>query len=339
MAPIYPLFPVRESGHLQVSPIHSIYYEDCGILTGVPVLYIHGGPGEGMYMSLTYSFGCTDPVSKGIVDSDRQYFDPTHYRSVLFDQRGCGKSLPSACLDDNTTWTLVADIEALREHLEIEKWIVCGGSWGSTLSLAYSQKHTDRCMGLILRGIFTIRRKELEWFYQKGADMLFPDYFETYEACIPEAERGDMIAAYYKRLIGDNEEEKLKCAGAWSSWESSTVKLIIDPEIIKKTENPKWALASARIESHFFVNAGWMRDGQLIEEAYRIKHLPIFIVQGRYDVVCPAKTSWDLYKALGGEKNSNVEYLVIADCGHSAHEDKIEEALVNAAEKFKALKM
>jgi proline iminopeptidase len=273
------------------------------------------------------------------VDSDRQYFDPTHYRSVLFDQRGCGKSLPSASLEDNTTWTLVADIEALREHLNIEKWIVCGGSWGSTLSLAYSQKHTDRCMGLILRGIFTMRREELEWFFQKGADMLFPDYFEPLKACIPEAERGDMIAAYYKRLTGDNEEEKLKCAGAWSNWECSTVKLIVDQETIEKAADPKWALASARIETHFFANAGWMRDGQLIEEAYKIKNLPIFIVQGRYDVVCPAKTSWDLYQALGREQNPNVEYLVIPDCGHSAHESKIEEALVDAAEKFKALKM
>jgi proline iminopeptidase len=168
---------------------------------------------------------------------------------------------------------------------------------------------------------------------------LFPDYFEPYKACIPEAERGDMIKAYYKRLTGDDEEEKLKCAGAWSTWESSTVELIVNGEYIKKAENPKWALAFARIECHFFVNAGWMRDGQLIEEAYKIKYLPIFIVQGRYDVVCPAKTSWDLYQALGGKENPNVEYLVIADCGHSAHENKIEEALVDAAEKFKALKM
>jgi proline iminopeptidase len=273
------------------------------------------------------------------VDSDRQYFDPTHYRSILFDQRGSGKSLPSASLDDNTTWTLVADIEALREHLKIEKWIICGGSWGCTLSLAYSQKHTERCMGLILRGIFTLRREEVEWFYQKGADMLFPDYFESYKACIPEAERGDMIAAYYRRLTGNDEEEKLKCAGAWSTWESSTVTLVVDRENIRRAENPKFALASARIECHYFVNAGWMREGQLIEEAHLIKHLPIIIVQGRYDVVCPAKTSWDLYQALGGEENSNVEYLVIADCGHSGHETKIEEALVDAAETFKALKI
>lgn len=321
MAPIYPPFPVRASGYLQVSPIHSIYYEDCGIPTGVPILYLHGGPGE------------------GIIDSDRQYFDPTHYRSILFDQRGSGKSLPSACLDDNTTWTLVADIEALREHLKVERWIVCGGSWGSTLALAYSQKHTERCMGLILRGIFTLRRTELKWFYQRGADMLFPDYFEPYTNCIPEEERGDMIAAYYKRLTGNNEEEMLKCAAAWSTWEISTVKLIVDEEAVSKAADPKWALANARIESHFFVNAGWMRDGQLIEEAYKIKHLPIVIVQGRYDIICPAKTSWELYQALGGRENSNVEYLVIPDCGHSAHEDKMEQALVDAAEKFKVLDM
>jgi proline iminopeptidase len=209
------------------------------------------------------------------VDSDRQYSDPTHYRSTLFDQRGSGKSLPSAYLDDNTTWTLVADIEALRKHLKVEKWVVFGGSWDSTLSLAYSQKHTEHCIGLILRGIFTLRREELEWFYQKGTDRLFPDYFEPYKTCIPEPERSNVI----------------------------------------KAENPKWALAFARIECHFFVNARWMRDRQLIEEAYKVRHLSIIIVPGRYDVVCPAKTSWDLYQALGGKENSNVEYLVKADCG------------------------
>ncbi|KUJ14049.1 proline iminopeptidase [Mollisia scopiformis] len=320
MAPIYPPLQVRETGYLQVSSVHSIYYEDSGIATGVPIVHLHGGPGEGM------------------VDSDRQYFDPTHYRIILFDQRGCGKSLPSGCLDDNTTWTLVADMEALREHLNIEKWIVMGGSWGSTLSLAYSQKHTERCMGLILRGVYTLRRRELEWFYQQGANMLFPDYFEQYRACIPEAERGDMIAAYYKRLTGDNEEEKLKCASAWVTWESATVELIVNQEYIKKAQDSKWALPFARIESHFFVNGGWMREGQLIEDAYKIKHLPVFIVQGRYDVVCPAKTSWELYQALGGKENSNVEYLIIPGCGHSSHEKRIEESLVNATEKFKIFK-
>ncbi|RDW95367.1 putative proline iminopeptidase [Coleophoma crateriformis] len=320
MAPIYAAFDVNTSGHLQVSSVHSIYYEECGKPNGVPIVYLHGGPGG------------------GIEDSDRRYFDPSHYRSILFDQRGSGKSTPHASLEDNTTWDLVSDIEALREHLKIEKWIVFGGSWGSTLALAYSQKHPDRCLGLILRGIFSLRREELEWFYQKGADMLFPDFFDAYKAVIPEAERGDMMRAYYTRLTGDDEAEQHKCAGAWSTWETATSKLIVDPEYIKKAEDPKWALAFARIESHFFVNGGWMRDGQLIDDAHKIKHLPIIIIQGRYDVVCPAKTSWDLYKALGGKGNSNVEYQIIGDVGHSAHEVKVEEALVDAADKFKFIK-
>jgi len=319
MAPIYPAFPVTKSGHLPVSSVHSLYYEDCGLPTGVPIVYLHGGPGG------------------GIEDDDRRYFDPSHYRSILFDQRGSGKSTPSASLEDNTTWHLVADIEALREHLKIEKWIVFGGSWGSTLTLAYSQKHPDRCLGLILRGIFTLRKEELNWFYQKGADMLFPDYFEPYKNAIPVEERGDMMKAYYKRLTGDNEEEKMKCASAWSIWETSTSKLIVDPKYIQKAEDPKWALTFARIEAHFFVNEGWIKDGQLIEDAHKIQHLPIVILQGRYDVVCPAKTSWDLYQALGGKKNEKVEYKLLT-CGHSAHEPELEEALVDAAEKFKFIK-
>ncbi|KAH6714523.1 proline iminopeptidase [Leptodontidium sp. 2 PMI_412] len=320
MAPVYPPLPVNQSGHLPVSPVHKIYWEECGLPTGVPIVYLHGGPGG------------------GIDDSDRQYFDPTHYRSILFDQRGSGKSTPPASLEDNTTWHLVADIEALREHLKIEKWIVFGGSWGSTLSLAYSQTHPERCLGLILRGLFTLRRDELEWFYQKGANYLFPDYFAPYEAVIPVEERGDMMKAYYKRLTGDNEEEKLRCAQAWSTWETATSKLMVDPEYIKKVEDPKWALAFARIESHFFVNGGWMKEGQLIEDAHKIKDLPIIIIQGRYDVVCPAKTSWDLYQALGGPENPRVEYKIIGDVGHSAHESKVELALVDAADKFKSLK-
>ncbi|KAG0647763.1 Prolyl aminopeptidase [Hyphodiscus hymeniophilus] len=320
MAPLYAAFAVNQSGHLQVSPIHSIYYEECGDTKGVPILYLHGGPGG------------------GIEDDDRRYFDPSHYRSILFDQRGSGKSTPHASLEDNTTWSLVSDIESLREHLKVEKWIVFGGSWGSTLSLAYAEKHPERCLGLILRGIFTLQRSELEWFYQKGADMLFPDYFDAYKKVIPEAERGDMMGAYYKRLTGDNEEEKLKCAGAWSTWETSTSKLIVDPEYIKKAGDPKWALAFARIESHFFVNGGWLEDGQLIRAAPILKDLPIVIIQGRYDVVCPAKTSWELYQALGGESNKNVEYKIIGDSGHSAHEKSIEEALVDAADKFKSIK-
>ncbi|KAH8201193.1 hypothetical protein TruAng_004661 [Truncatella angustata] len=320
MAPIYPKFDVTKSGHLQVSSVHSIYWEDCGAPSGVPIIYLHGGPGG------------------GIEDSDRQYFDPSHYRSILFDQRGSGKSTPHASLEDNTTWHLVEDIEKLRKHLGIEKWIVFGGSWGSTLALAYSEKHPDQCLGLIIRGIFTLRREELLWYYQQGANFLFPEYFEPYEACIPEEERGDMMQAYYKRLTGDNEEEKLKCADNWSRWEVSTSRLIINQEYIAKANDPKWALAFARIESHYFVNGGWMKDGQLVDDVHKIKHLPIVIIQGRYDVVCPAKTSWDLYKALGGKENKNVEYTIVGDAGHSAHEPSIEEALVDALEKFKSIK-
>lgn len=222
MAPIYAPFGVNNSGHLKVSEIHSIYWEECGLQDGIPIVYLHGGPGG------------------GIEDGDRQYFDPASYRSVLFDQRGSGKSTPHASLEENTTWDLVADMEQLRQHLKIEKWVVFGGSWGSTLALAYSEKYPDRCLGLILRGIFALRKSELQWFYQSGADMLFPDAFEPYRAIIPEEERGDLIGAYYKRLTGEDEDEKLRAATAWSTWEAATSKLIVDPEYVKRAENPKW---------------------------------------------------------------------------------------------------
>jgi len=232
---------------------------------------------------------------------------------------------------------LVEDIEKLRNHFGVTKWFVFGGSWGSTLSLAYAETHPDHCLGLILRGIFTLRRSELEWFYQSGAEWIFPDYFENYKSMIPESERGDMMAAYHKRLTGDDEEEKLKCAAAWSRWETCTSMLLVDKEFVKKADDPQWALAFARIECHFFVNRGWMEEGQIIRDATKIKHLPIVIVQGRYDVVCPAKTSWDLYQALGGEQNKGVEYIIIDKSGHSAREKDTTEALVDAANRFRSL--
>ncbi|QDS75806.1 hypothetical protein FKW77_000245 [Venturia effusa] len=317
----YPAFATNKTGFLKVSDLHSVYWEECGKPDGLPVIYVHGGPGG------------------GIDDDDRRYFDPSIYRSVLFDQRGCGKSMPAAELTDNTTWHLVSDMEKLRESLKIEKWVVFGGSWGSTLSLAYAEKHPERCLGLILRGIFTLRRKELDWFYQSGADFLFPDYFEDYKKRIPVSEQNDMMAAYYKRLTGDNEEEKVDCADAWSRWEAATSKLLVDPSYVARVDDPKFALAFARIECHYFVNGGFMEDGALLlpENVAKIKHLPISIVQGRYDVVCPAITSWELYKALGGDSNKKLAYKIIGDCGHSAHELKIEEQLVQFADEFKRL--
>jgi proline iminopeptidase len=227
---LYPESKPNHSGLLQVSSLHSIYWEECGNPGGLPVVYVHGGPGG------------------GIDESDRRYFDPAVYRSILFDQRGAGKSTPPAELAENTTWHLVSDIEALRTMLKIDKWVVFGGSWGSTLALAYAEKHPDRCLGLILRGIFTLRRKELLWFYQEGADFLFPDFFEDYKNQIPVEEQGDLMKAYYKRLTGDDEEEKLACAGAWSKWETATSKLIVDPEYIKKCDDPKWALGKLKSE-------------------------------------------------------------------------------------------
>lgn len=316
---LYPLTQPNDSGFLQVSDIHSIYWEECGRKDGLPLIYVHGGPGGGI-----------DP-------SDRRYFDPSVYRVVLFDQRGAGKSTPSASLEENTTWHLVEDMERLREKLNIEKWVVFGGSWGSTLSLAYSETHPDRCLGLILRGIFTLRRKELLWFYQEGANFLFADFYEEYRNQIPPAEQDDLMTAYYKRLTGDDEDAKLACAAAWSKWETATSRLIVDPEYIKKSTNPKWALAFARIESHYFVNGGWMEDGQLLKNVDKIKHLPIAIVQGRYDIVCPAITSYELYKALGGEQNDKLTYKVLGDCGHSAHEKAIEEELVRITDAFKVM--
>lgn len=310
----------NDSGFIKVSDIHTIYWEECGNPNGLPIIYVHGGPGGGI-----------DP-------RDRRYFDPKVYRSILFDQRGAGKSTPAAELEGNTTWDLVDDMETIRKQLKVDKWVVFGGSWGSTLSLAYAEKHASQCLALILRGIFTLRRKELLWFYQEGANFLFPDFFEDFVAQIPEDERHDMMAAYYKRLTGSNEEEKLRCAGAWSTWETATSKLLVDPEYIKKASDPKWALAFARIESHFFVNEGWMQDGQLLRDVEAIRHLPITIVQGRYDVVCPAITSWELYQSLGGKKNDKVLYKIVGDSGHSASETAIQAELVKAADSYRSLR-
>lgn len=310
-APIEPY----DTGKLKVSDVHTLHYEQAGNPHGKPVVVLHGGPGG----------GCDEWY--------RQFFNPEKYRAILFDQRGAGKSTPSASLVDNTTWHLVADIEKLREHLGIDKWVVFGGSWGSTLALAYAETHPDRVKALILRGIFTLRRKELLWFYQDGASCMFPEAWERYLEPIPEAERFDMMSAYHRRLTGDNDDERIRSAKAWTQWEMATSRLYVDPAYLKRAEADTFALAFARIEAHYFVHGGFFKyDGQLIQEADKISHIPGVIVQGRYDVVCPPFTAYDLH-----QRWPKADYIVVPDAGHSMKEDGILSELVTACDKFSDL--
>jgi proline iminopeptidase len=310
---LYPPIEPFDTGRLKVSDIHEIYYEQVGNPKGKPVVFLHGGPGG------------------GIVPEYRQFHDPEAYRVVLFDQRGSGKSTPHASLEENTTWDLVADIEKLREHFGIEKWQVFGGSWGSTLALAYAETHPDRAAELVLRGIFLCRPGEIQWFYQQGTNWTFPDVWEEYEKVIPEGERGDMISAYYRRLTGDNEQEKIAAARAWSIWEGSTSKLFFDPASIEKFSDPHFALAFARIECHYFMNNCFFpTDNYLLENVGKIRHIPGVIVQGRYDVVCPAKSAWDLHRAW-----PEAELHLTPDAGHSVLEPGNASALIEATDKFR----
>lgn len=309
---LYPALEPYETGRLKVSEIHEIYYELCGNPAGKPAVVCHGGPGGGLTPSM------------------RRYFDPKRYRIVLFDQRGCGKSTPNAELRENTTWDLVADMEKLRRQLDIERWQVFGGSWGSTLALAYAETHPERVTELVLRGIFTLRRDELLWFYQEGASWIFPDAWEAFLAPIPDAERGDLMAAYYRRLTGSNESEKVSAAKAWSAWEGGTVSLIPSQERIDSFSNDAFAVAFARIECHYFINRGFFdQDEQLIAAAHKLRHIPAVIVQGRYDVCTPMKTAWDLHKAW-----PEASFKIIADAGHAASEEGIIDALVRATDEF-----
>jgi len=307
-----PLEPF-DQGMFQVSDIHALYYEQCGNPAGQPVVFLHGGPGGG--------------ISPGY----RQFFDPAHYRVILFDQRGAGRSTPHAELRENTTWDLVADIERLREHFKIERWQVFGGSWGSTLALAYAETHPDRVTALVLRGIFLCRPKEINWFYQNGADAIFPDVWEEYERVIPEAERVDMLTAYHRRLTGADEQVRLEAARAWSVWEGSTSKLVPDPGLIERFGEAHLALAMARIECHYFMhNAFFETENYLIENVGKIWDIPAVIVQGRYDVVCPMMSAWDLHKAW-----PEAELRIVPDAGHSAMEKGIISALVEATDRFR----
>jgi proline iminopeptidase len=310
---LYPAIKPYNTGFLRVSDVHEVYYEESGNQKGKPVVFLHGGPGGG-----------TDPKM-------RRFFDPKRYRIVLFDQRGCGKSRPHASLVDNTTWHLVEDIETLRKHLGIDRWLVFGGSWGSTLALAYAQKHPKAVTALILRGIFLLRRWELEFLYQNesGTAALFPDLWSLYVEPIPESERGDMMQAYYKRLTSDDPKVLTAAAKAWSLWEGSTSHLRMSEDYIAKFQEDKFAAAFARIECHYFVNAGWLEEGQLLKNIDVIRDIPSIIVQGRYDVVCPVKTAWDLHLAW-----PEAEINIVPDAGHSAFEPGITDALIAAADRY-----
>lgn len=309
---LYPAIDPYDTGMLSVSELHTIHYEQVGNPDGKPVVFFHGGPGGGI-----------EPIY-------RRYFDPQKWRVVLFDQRGCGRSTPHAELRDNTTWHLVDDTEKLRSHLNIDRWAVFGGSWGSTLAIAYSQTHPDKTTALFLRGIFMLRQHELLWFYQDGASAIFPDAWEAYLQPIPPEERHDLIAAYYQRLTSPNPQVRREAARAWSIWEASTSKLVPDSRLMERFGQDEFAAAFARIECHYFVNNGFVAtENQFLDNVDRIRHIPAVIVQGRYDVVCPMATAWELHRAW-----PEAEFIIIPDAGHSITEPGIRDALIAATDRF-----
>ena len=304
-----------DTGLLRVSAVHELYYEQCGNPRGKPVVFLHGGPGA------------------GLVPDYRRFFDPEVYRVILFDQRGSGRSVPHASLDDNTTWHLVQDIEQLREHFGVDQWLVFGGSWGSTLALAYAETHPERVGGLVLRGIFLGRQNEARWFYEdsQGASAIFPDNWEDFLRVIPTAERGDMIGAYYRRLTSTDEATRQEAARAWSIWESSALRLLPDQELIDEFSEPEKAVALARIECHYFTNNCFFEtDNYLLEHVDRIRHIPAVIVHGRYDIICPLMSAWELHRAWP-EATLNI----IPDAGHATSEPGITDALVRATDGFR----
>lgn len=307
---LYPEIEPFASGWMPTEGVHEIYYEECGAPGGKPMLVLHGGPG-----------GATNPAM-------RRFFDPARWRVILFDQRGCGQSRPNAVLEDNDTWKLIEDIERLRERCGVDKWAVFGGSWGSTLALAYAITHPGRVESLILRGIFLLTQKELSWFYQDGASMIFPDAWESFLAPIPEAERGDLMGAYYRRLTSDDPEVRREAAVAWSSWEGDTVSAKGPAARPEKFAEPDFAVAFARLECWYFMNRGFLpEDGWILKQVDRIRHIPAWIVQGRFDVVTPMSGAWALHRAW-----PEARFEVVGDAGHASTEPGIVDALVRATD-------
>ena len=311
METLYPPIQPYAEHRLAVEPPHELYLEECGNPDGLPVLFVHGGPGAGY-----------EPWH-------RQFFDPQKYRIILFDQRGAGRSTPHAELAANTTAHLVADMEAIRAYLGVDRWLLFGGSWGSTLSLVYAQAHPDRVLGLILRGIFLCRREEIQWFYQEGASRIFPDYWEDFLRPIPGDERGDLLDAYHRRLTGDDELARMAAAKAWSLWEGRTATLRPRRSVIDHFADPHTALALARIEAHYFVHDAFLEPDQILRDAPRLADIPGILVQGRYDVICPPKSAWDLLRAW-----PRAELQIVPDAGHAASERGIVDALVRATRRM-----
>ena len=304
---LFPAIQPIRSFYFQVSSKHELYVEECGKADGVPVVFLHGGPG-----------GSCEPAH-------RRYFDPERYRIILFDQRGCGKSRPHASLRHNTTQDLIADLEKIRQKLGIEKWVVFGGSWGSTLALAYAETHPDRVLGLILRGIFLCRQQDIDWFYQGGTARLFPDAWEDFVSPIPQNERSDLVKAYYTRLTSDNELERMAAAKAWSIWEGCTATLKPNSAVIDYFSDPHIALSIARIECHYFSNNSFFEHNQLLDNASKLKDIPGYIVHGRYDVICPVDQAFELH-----QKWPNSQLKIIADAGHAVSEEGIAQALIDS---------
>ena len=307
MNELYPPIKKNHSFYLSVDNDHEIYVEECGNPDGQAVVFLHGGPGA----------GCEN--------YHRQLFDPEKYRIILFDQRGCGRSKPHASLVANTTDHLISDIESIREELGVSKWVVAGGSWGSTLALAYAQAHPQSVAGLIVRGIFLSTPKEIQWFYQEGASQFYPDYWKDYLQPIPEAEHDDLVSAYHKRLTGDNEIERMRAAKAWALWEARTASLQPKSALVDHFSDPKTALSVARIEAHYFINNSFFEPDQLLKNMAPLKDIPGIIIHGRYDMICTIKQAFDLHNAW-----PNSELFVVQNAGHSAGEDGIRSALIKA---------